>query len=247
MPKVHLALGPIVFRDFELPPDINFGGTQRLAIHHLADGRRVIDCLGREDADIRFSGVLAGPDAASRAQALDELRGSGILVPLTWDVFFYSVLIREFSALYRNDTWIPYTLKCSVLRDESETLLPITLPLAQRLADDLNAAASDGAIADIDFDAAISVVSMPGATIYGGAGFQAARESLRSISDLLTTRREQAEVQLSGIDFLDGTPDAAIAALSISTTTAQQLAWLTRAHGYVGRATANLGNQGDSS
>lgn len=247
MPKVLLALGPIVFRDFELPPEISFGGAQRLVTHHLANGRRVIDCLGRDDADIRFSGVLAGPDATSRALALDELRGSGVLVPLSWDLFFYSVLIKEFSAQYRNDTWIPYALRCAVARDESEGLSIAPAPLAQLLADDLNTAASGGAVGDVDFAAATSAVSMPGATVYGSAAFQTAWETLRSVESLLMTRRQQAEVQISSTDILSGTPDTAVTALSTRATTARQLALVTRAHGFVGRAAANLGNQGDAS
>src|SRR5487761_1980122 len=107
MAKVLLALGPIGFRDFELPPSVSFGGRQRLVTHRLANGQRIVDCLGRDDADIRFSGIFAGPDASLRALALDELRASGIMVPLTWDVFFYTVVVEEFLASYQNDTWIP--------------------------------------------------------------------------------------------------------------------------------------------
>ncbi len=43
MPEIALFLGPIVFADFEIPESINFGGTQRLAIHRLAGGGRVIE------------------------------------------------------------------------------------------------------------------------------------------------------------------------------------------------------------
>ena len=47
-----LLLGPVLFRDFELPGQITWGGKQRLAVHHLPGGRRVIDAMGRDDAAI---------------------------------------------------------------------------------------------------------------------------------------------------------------------------------------------------
>src|ERR1700761_7345057 len=96
MSDVALLLGPIVFRNFELPSGVNFGGRQRLALHRLPGGSRVIDALGRDDAQINFSGIFTGPDATLRSRSLDEMRVSGIALPLTWDVLFYTVLISEF-------------------------------------------------------------------------------------------------------------------------------------------------------
>jgi hypothetical protein len=102
MSNVALLLGPIAFRNFEVPAAINIGGAQRLAIHRLLGGTRVIDTLGRDDTDISFSGTFSGPDATLRARLIDEMRVSGLSLPLTWDVFFYSVIIRKFEADYRS-------------------------------------------------------------------------------------------------------------------------------------------------
>ena len=107
MSDVALLLGPIVFQDFEIPSGINFGGRQRLALHRLPGGFRVIDALGRDDAQISFAGIFTGSDATLRARSLDELRVAGIALPLTWDVLFYTVLISDFHADYRNGWWIP--------------------------------------------------------------------------------------------------------------------------------------------
>ena len=54
------CLVQIVFQDFELPSGINFGGRQRLALHRLPGGSRVIDALGRDDAQISFAGIFTG-------------------------------------------------------------------------------------------------------------------------------------------------------------------------------------------
>src|SRR4051812_20099813 len=110
MTDVLLLLGPVVFQDFEIPSGVNFGGKQRLALHRLPGGERVIDALGRDDAEIGFSGIFTGPDATLRARSLDELRSAGVMLPLTWDIFYYTVLISDFHADYRNGSWNPYSL-----------------------------------------------------------------------------------------------------------------------------------------
>ena len=207
MSKTLLALGPVVFRDFELPPSVAFGGRQQMAVHRLADGRKVIDCLGRDDSDISFSGVFAGSDATIRARALDELRVSGVAMPLTWDVFFYTVLVREFTAVYRNDTWIPYTLTCAVLRDEASGLVQATAPLAEGLLADLAAAADGGAAFGLDFSTASAAVLSPDATTYGTSGFQQARDSLASTGQAIDSRIAGAEHQLAGLGLPAGSPD----------------------------------------
>lgn len=240
MPKVMLALGPIVFRDFELPPEIKFGGRQRLVIHRLGDGQRVIDLLGRDDADIRFSGVLSGPDATSRAQLLDRLRGSGILLPLSWDAFFYSAAVAEFTASYRNSAWIPYTIRCVILRDEAASFPTTPASLGQLLLDDINTA-SDGAPAmGMDFATISSALLLPGAATPGSAAYRSAQQSLSSASATLHLQIGRSEQQLSEVDASPGSARDAIAAFSEGTAIAQQLAWLTNAQGYIGRALVNM-------
>lgn len=58
MSDIVLVLGPIAFADFEIPERIRFGGNQRLAVHQLPGGRRVVDALGRDDGEICWSGVF---------------------------------------------------------------------------------------------------------------------------------------------------------------------------------------------
>jgi hypothetical protein len=87
-----LVLGPVLFADFEVPERIGFGGRQQLVIHQLPGGGRVIDALGRDDADISWSGFFSGEDAADRARVVDTLRAQGQPLPLIWDAFYYTVL-----------------------------------------------------------------------------------------------------------------------------------------------------------
>ena len=140
MADVTLLLGPVVFQDFEVPSGVNFGGRQRLVMHRLPGGSRVIDALGRDDAQISFSGIFSGSDATLRARSLDQLRVAGIALPLTWDVLFYTVLISEFQASYRSSWWIPYRIVCTVLRDEASELIQFAASLATTALADIGTA-----------------------------------------------------------------------------------------------------------
>ena len=133
MSDFSLTLGPVAFAGFELPSSITIGGRQRLAIHRLPGGLRIIDALGPDPADIAFSGIFTGPDAADRARLLDTLRVAGATLPLAWDAFTYSVVIENFEADYRSPWWIPYRLTCSVLRDEAAALVTDIVAFAPAL------------------------------------------------------------------------------------------------------------------
>src|SRR5437660_207843 len=106
--STSLLLGTVLFQEFELPEKISWGGAQRLVVHRLPGGGRVIDTLGRDDAEIAWSGVFSGPDASARARLIDLMRADGSVWPLTWDSFFYSAIVGKFAADFARPNWIPY-------------------------------------------------------------------------------------------------------------------------------------------
>ncbi|MGI4809919.1 MAG: hypothetical protein ACRYF2_17620 [Janthinobacterium lividum] len=111
-----LTLGDIVFSDFEVPEHFVVGGKQRLVIHSLPGGGRVVDAMGADDAPIRWSGVFSGQQAAERVRAIERLRRGGQRQTLTWDAWLYSVVVQEFQAEVTSSWWIPYQIKlCIVL------------------------------------------------------------------------------------------------------------------------------------
>lgn len=241
MPNTILLLGPIVFQDFEVPEKVNFGGAQRLAIHQLPGGARVIDTLGRDDADISFSGTFSGEDATLRARALDELRALGTMLPLTWDVFTYSVVIREFRAQYERPGWIPFHITCTVLRDEAAAIVEAPLGLASAALGDLAAGVTLAAGLGIPAIGTALVASnlalaAPGATQRGTAAYANATTSLALSRDAITTGMATAEAALDG-DALTTTTrfEHGVAEL-------ERLSTLTAARALVGRAAINLAN-----
>src|SRR3954454_21792481 len=60
-----------------LPERISIGGRQRLALHELPGGGRVIDVIGPDEAPIRWSGTFSDTDAADRVRVVEQLRRAG--------------------------------------------------------------------------------------------------------------------------------------------------------------------------
>ena len=137
MSDFSLTLGPVAFAGFEMPSSITLGGKQRLAIHKLPGGIRIIDAIGADPADLAWSGIFTGPDAADRARILDTMRVAGLQLLLSWDAFLYTVVIDNFEADYRSPWWIPYRLSCTVVRDEAAALVTGLLSITPAITDDL--------------------------------------------------------------------------------------------------------------
>jgi len=247
MPNIVLVLGPVAFSDFEIPERIRFGGAQRLVVHKLPGGARVIDALGRDDAVLTWSGIFSGPGATERARLLDLLRVQGAVLPLTWDVFFYSVVIASFDAEYRNGWWIPYRLTCTVLVDEAEAVIEAAAPLAVQGLSDLASASGLAGGVGVDLGAAQAALSAPGATALGSTAYAAAQASLGGAQAMIGGGIAAAEAQLApiasaAVPFGASSATAGIAALRTATAAAAQLGALTEASGYLNRTTVNLSN-----
>jgi len=236
MPDTTLLLGPVVFRDFEVPERINFGGTQRLAVHELPGGARVIDALGRDDADIVFSGIFTGTDAMLRARALDELRALGTVLALTWDVLTYSVVIKAFTAQYQRAEWIPYRIACTVLRDEAAALVEVPLSLATSLLGDFSIAAAAALAGGVDLAVATAAMNAPDATRQGTAAHAGAAAGLAIARTRINTAIAATDATINPDILADAT------ALADTDVAMERLAQLAQARAFTGRAATNLAN-----
>lgn len=241
MSDVALLLGPIVFQDFEVPSGINFGGRQRLALHSLPGGARIIDAMGRDDAQISFSGIFSGSDATLRARSLDELRVAGIPLPLTWDVFFYTVLISDFRADYRSGQWIPYRIVCTVVQDEASVLLEPAVSVATAVLADIGAAAGHALEAGLDLSPVQNLLAAPGATMRDTAAYANAQSALLGAQSQIDGSIGAADSTLSSVNFgAIGSPQEGVAALTAATDSSGVLSSLHTARAYVRRTAANL-------
>lgn len=220
-----LLLGPVTFQSFELPPRIGFGGEQRLAVHRLPGGARVIDAMGPDDAPIMWSGAFSGSDAADRARVLDLLRAEGLPLPLAWDAFAYLVVIAAFEASYERPNWVPYRIACTVLADQTQVAMALAAPLVSTVAADLSAAVA------VNTSAAATALAVPGATTPGTSAYGAAVAAVGSAQQTAATGMAGAGQSLMAA----GDPVSAA-------TAAGQLAQMADANGFLSRAAANLAN-----
>ncbi|HQT62775.1 hypothetical protein [Acidiphilium sp.] len=114
-----VTIGPVRLQGIEVPNSIPVGGRQMMAVHKLPGGQRVIDAMGRDDADIVWSGILQGPAAEQRMQLLDGLRQSGQEITLTYGTSVFTVVVAAFAASYERLNWIPYKIACTVVADQA--------------------------------------------------------------------------------------------------------------------------------
>jgi hypothetical protein len=244
MSQVVLTLGPVSFAGFEIPERLSFGGAQRLAVHRLPGGARVIDAMGADDAPITWSGIFSGATASERALLLDAMRGAGLTLPLSWDVFFYSVIISEFHADYQAEFWIPYRISCTVVQDEVQFAEGIVASLTDQATSDLTMASTLAAGTTVSFAGTQAALAATGATTLGTSAYVAAQASVGTLQTSLSTAIDQSATALaSAAAPLSGTnPLAAASALTNASSAAGTLASLSAAQGYVGRLATNLGN-----
>jgi hypothetical protein len=167
-PDTTVQLGEFSFAGFEVPENIRFGGSQRISVKELVGGKRVLDCMGRSDRPLEWSGIFTGGGAADRARALDAIRVGGLKQTLTWGFSNYDVVVREFEADYQRFYRIPYRIVCEVVTDNLQPLVGIPpAPIDDALQDDFNQAKGLGGIIGDDhlntllggLDTAISGVS----------------------------------------------------------------------------------------
>jgi hypothetical protein len=232
----RITLGGIVFEAFEVPEQIEFGGTQRMAIHDLPGGGRVIDLLGPTDSDLVFAGIFSGNEAATRARALDAMRAAGLPQPLSWDGNSYVVILADAVFSYAKPWWIPYQLRCIV-----RSGLGAVLAVASVAGDLATAATLIGGT--VPLAGAEGAVSGATALTFGTAGHSAALAALSAAGNGVSGAMTLAGITLEGVDLTlsgDGTGASVVA----SQTTAGSLAALAWGGAYLGRSLASLTNLG---
>lgn len=237
MSSISLVLGPVCFHDFEVPAQINIGGKQLLAIHQLAGGRRIVDCMGPADADIEFSGTFSGPTATSRARLLDLLRSTGSDLNLTWDAFVYTVVIGEFKANYSNPLWIPFSISCTVVRDKARSLGVSTPSILDSISAAVASAAAQCSASNIDFSNISALLVAADATIPNTSGYLATTAGLNDLqSDVQSGLNSSQPILTAPLSTSQNTTPIMADTIVDLSNAAQQVAQLSYANGFLGCA-----------
>jgi len=248
-----VTLGPVVLQSIEVPDKIPVGGAHMLAVHKLPGGQRVLDAMGRDDADLAWSGILHGPIAESRMQLLDSVRQSGTPVQLTFGQSSFTVVVCKFMADYERANWIPYSVSCTVVQDNAAQFGSAPTSLLGSLNSDLNSALGFNVASTTS--AAIGVaqtaVNAVGALGFGSPAFVTATSALGSAQGLLNSEQAASTGTLSAV--IGATASAgnilgvtqvseAASAFSSIASAAADLAATTQSGAYLSRAAVNLSN-----
>ena len=236
-----VILGEITFRDFEVPPTIEFGSSQRVAIHRLGGGGRVIDTLGKEDADIDFSGTLCGTDAVERATQITALCGSGQAIALAWDTYYFRVIIKEFSADYKSNRWIPYRLSCMVCSNDVAANSSIIASTTDIVMEDVRQAVTAFPAAAPAYANVARILSQGSIPPRRSPPYLAAVSALSELDGeiaacLIVAEQEGSDADRAGFDLANPAADRLRAMVESSRTIAN----LTTARAYARRALARL-------
>ncbi|MBB3213420.1 hypothetical protein FHW67_002712 [Herbaspirillum sp. Sphag1AN] len=119
MANVILKLGDVVFGNTEVGT-IPFGGDQKLNIHRLVGGKRVIDAMGPDPLPPEWSGIFVGSLALEKALTLHRMKNDGRPLTLTWSAMSYLVVIKTFVANFEAPFNIPYKIVCEVAEDRTD-------------------------------------------------------------------------------------------------------------------------------
>lgn len=261
---VTLTLGGVVFTGFEIPETINFGGEQKLTVHKLPGGRRVIDAMGPDDADVRWSGRMRGSSSEQRAMLLDFMRRRGQKVLLAYSLHRYQVVIRSFEANFQNPYEVPYTIACTVERDETQAVASVAFGFAAALASDLAAAtgltdligedavqqavtAVVGAVSNYQAGVPSATNAISVATAVGeGALFDGVLASVTGAQAAVSKSIATADAGLTtGLPDFGADPSGTAAALSAQAASFGKLNNLYRLDGSLGRLATNIRNFGN--
>ncbi|HQT79642.1 MAG TPA: hypothetical protein PLD10_21580 [Rhodopila sp.] len=238
MQQYSIQLGWVGLRDFEVPASIRFGGNQRVAVHKLYGGSRIVECLGADVSEIRFEGIFTGFDAAARFRAVDDMRLSGQAVWLTWGAFRYIVIVQDLEADYRNPWWIQFQVTCIRATDLTQQL-PFAI-LATLLAADLGSASVAAVGAGINLTALQAALGRPQVATAGSSDRAAAVIATALLSAELEGQMAANSALITSQMPSSATAPAMAAALSTTTDTAGMLASVAMTRGYVARIAGNL-------
>jgi hypothetical protein len=252
-PDTTVNLGQFQFALFEIPAKISWGGSQRIAVHELVGGQRVLDAMGRSDRALEWSGLFTGLNATERARFLDTLRAQGAAQKLTFGQLSYSVIVKEFEADYERFYQIPYRISCEVIADLANPVTTVAPPsIDSDILTDYNVAISlAGPIGDSPLIALLATVGNAIALVSSFAN--ASRSQVASVQQPLVSVQSRVLALtsisagvLGSVSAFGGVQPGVSGALSSASLVAQsanmtQLNSLNQMGSLVGRMSANLG------
>lgn len=198
-----VVIGGISLSEWEIPEKINFGGKHSVTVHKLVGGARVIDAMGPDPEDIKWSGRFRGPTALTRAAALDAMRSAGAEVPLFFLGRFLTVVLTEFRADPERSYEIPYSITCTVVSDNVNGALPNIvsgLDVIVSTALSVATALSAGGTSSAQVQTAAAVATVSTAVNAAGTLQGASTKTLQGVAGVAYTASTNISTIASGLD-----------------------------------------------
>jgi hypothetical protein len=241
------------FARYEIPEHIDFGGEQRLTVHELVGGTRIIDAMGASPKPIEWTGFFVGENALDRALYLDGLRAAGAPLTLAWSALVFDVVIKSFTCEFQRYYRLPYSIACEVVQDRTNPITDLVGPsIEQLITDDMGAAAAlTAAIGDDTLTGLMGTLDSAIASV--GSFATAAQSQMGGVLGPLADVRERAGVLLAAASnaiqnvatlggVLPGSPIAALAGnLTAQINAVTQSPALLNLDRALGRVQANIG------
>ncbi|RCL06819.1 hypothetical protein BBA71_06395 [Acetobacter pasteurianus] len=186
-----VTLGSVPLYGMEIPDVLTNGGQQRLEVHWLPGGTKIVDRLGNDPARFSWNARFTGPNALARAQLLSQMRDAGQPVPFTGPGINETVIIAEYAFDYSlKGAIIPYRIQLERQSTSVTSASTSTSALSSLIGDDAASALSDVTSALSDGAQALSNISAQGQAVIGQvfplANMVGAGSALASVSDKLT-------------------------------------------------------------
>lgn len=250
-----VTIGDFVLDGWEVPEQVSWGGAQQMTVHKFVGGTRYIDVMGFDNKDVSWSGRFLSPDAAFRADQLDQMRKAGAPVELIFAGRYYIAVISSFSADQVMQWHVPYQISLTILSDNSAVAPPSVPPLSAVTYD--IAAANALALAPLlaPAQAAVAVIPallVPMATIAAGAAATATlAAAVTSAAALVATAQTAADNQIRAIAASEvivanlagaNTVVGAVANMQAALAATYASASAVALSGYVNRASTNIAN-----
>jgi hypothetical protein len=251
-----ILLGDFVFDGWEVPEKITWGGAQRVNVHKMIGGERVIDSMGPDNADISWSGIFLSPDASLRADQLDQMRKNGELLDLVFAGRYYSVVISSFQADQRMLSYVPYNITLAVQRDQSIATFPFVDDAIAAVLGDVIAALSFVDASPLEMIATFAtmadippMLALP-ALVIGSTATSGVQSALSSSQNSIGSAAAEATAAIGNMATssvaagnLSGatTVVTAVPAMQSALTVSQTAAVAAASGAYIGRASATAG------
>jgi prophage DNA circulation protein len=226
-----VTLGSFQFSGFSTPPSIKFGGRQQLVVHKMPGGRRVIQDMGSDPANIVISCMFLGNGGNAQAQQLVRMKDTGGLYRLIWSTNSYTVAIEDVE-LTGEYSKIECTITCVVQTTQPST--NVATPV-QSVASDIGSANTNNLDDSLGppLAAATSALSAPGSVITDALGaLQTAQSTAASIIG-------QANANLGALGLV-GLPgvntSVTLRGLSVVTSSLSNIVNVGPSNAYIGRA-----------